>query len=259
VPLQRRHLIFGDRRLIWQCKSATWFEDVVPHALVDSYTKNITPVPYNWMNIQIPSLQALSGVVGLLNKKALAYPEDISRAFAGFQSHLQTFYEGGMLFGSPQFFFDIALFWRAGVDCRRRHRSDNFSGDIMQDNLPSWSWMGWEGDVKFPTDYEFADDSYSGYGSGFVAPVTEWYTLSSPNSIPGSLITSQWHHYRARSADEEAPPGWIRTRNNDNSKRWIRERPKDYSAFFSEHVTTQVSTVYSYIIGTRYLQSRLSF
>jgi hypothetical protein len=70
--------------------------------------------------MQIPSLQNLSDLVEVFNFKKLTYPEDISRAFAGIQSFLHKFYQGGLLFGLPESFYDIALFWLGNIDCKRR-------------------------------------------------------------------------------------------------------------------------------------------
>jgi hypothetical protein len=245
----KRRLVFGQGPLTWQCNRAAWYEDLHSHPLADAhYAKQDTWGQYRWMSMQIPSLQNLSDVIEVFNFKKLTYPEDIPRAFAGIQSFLNKFYQGGLLFGLPEFFFDIALFWLGDIDCKRRQGSRPLSDNPIENGLPSWSWMGWEGKVRFPTDCEF-ETIISIHGVGFTEPVTKWYTMESLDAEPRRRIDSQWYKYRT-SPLGDVPDGWKR---KDYSlgppiAAGFAYRPKDLQTYTYEHISETEPRIYWYTL-----------
>ncbi|KAF1990198.1 hypothetical protein K402DRAFT_401651 [Aulographum hederae CBS 113979] len=83
------------------------------------------------------------GTMGLSDKFVLTYPSDAYRAITGLLSVWSRSFRGGFVSGLPQMFFESALLWQPRSLVQRRATSPS----KPQDYLPSWSWIGWEGDI----------------------------------------------------------------------------------------------------------------
>lgn len=184
------------------CNRAGWREELRFHTEADILDAVAPELRYTsrWMNSKIPNLSNLTYLVQDFNRKVLTYPEDVLSAFSGIQSLLHRTYPGGLTFGHPEFFFDISLVWRNIGDLVRRRPSNSFTGNPSLDNLPSWSWMGWHGTTCFPRDVEFQIANSGDHG--FLEPVTEWYTMSSPSSLSRRRIQSQWLECKKLAQDD---------------------------------------------------------
>ena len=83
-------------------------------------------------------------MVNQFNVRNLTYPEDVSRAFAGIINVLtQTVIPKGFFWGLPIEYFDAALLWIPQEQLKRRLPKADGS-----EAPPSWSWMGWQGDIR---------------------------------------------------------------------------------------------------------------
>jgi hypothetical protein len=83
-------------------------------------------------------------LVSLYNRRALTYPEDIFDAFRGILLLLSRSYTGAIISGLPEMFFNSTLLWQPWFPMTRRHPKGQSKEDAV---LPSWSWMGWSGDM----------------------------------------------------------------------------------------------------------------
>ncbi|RDL35998.1 uncharacterized protein BP5553_06610 [Venustampulla echinocandica] len=239
----KRRLIFDDGPIRWNCNCAGWHEELKSHAVADIYGAVAPELWYaaRWMKTRIPNLSDLTDVVREFNQKVLTYPEDVLPAFSGIQSMLHRIYPGGLIFGHPEFFFDISLAWHNVYDVTRRRPSSNFKGDPSKNGLPSWSWMGWHGNTCFPWDLEFHTSNGDKYG--FLAPVTTWFTMASPLSLPRRRIESQWFDYKksAQGGSGRLLEGW--NRGEYEPPKWLKRRdkfrvphlPKDLPQFCYTH------------------------
>lgn len=193
----RRKLIFGRDGVSWLCTAACWREYLHMLPAMDE----ASAVDYHrldherWRRSPVPSLASLTLLVSAFNVKCLTYPEDTMRAFSGIQSSLHGIYEGGLVFGHPELFFDMSLAWRGHGSVTRRRPSSSFAGDRMQDRLPSWSWIGWHGRVQFPPDAELHAQWCD---EGWTEPVTQWHAMATPTG-PRRAIRSRWHHYKQKA------------------------------------------------------------
>lgn len=80
------------------------------------------------------------------NRRTLRVPEDALRAFSGLLAAWNRAFDGGFICGLPQMFFDDALLWQGDTAlARRRH-----SGGSLREPFfpPSWSWIGWQGQIN---------------------------------------------------------------------------------------------------------------
>ncbi|TGO36290.1 hypothetical protein BHYA_0129g00110 [Botrytis hyacinthi] len=243
----KRRLVFSKGPLTWQCNSEAWYENLMQFPEAGAhFAREDNSGQFGWMQLQLPTLQALSGLVDGFNAKLLTYPEDVSRAFAGIQSYLRRLYQGGLIFGLPEFFFDIALFWYGEVDSSRRKVSPNFSGNATQNGLPSWSWMGWNGHIRFPEDCEF--ESIKSFDLvGFTEPVTEWYIMETHESNTRRRISSQWHQYRIGVIENDV--GWVKKEYELGPPLANRfYRSKDLRSHTCSHESQSGPTLYWYTL-----------
>lgn len=209
----RRRLVFTDGLLEWECQCAHWQEHLKPDPEVDNHWAT-RPRGYETKLTPSPSMWDYTPVLAQFNTKALTIAEDAPRAFAGIQAMLHRVHPGGLLFGLSEFFFDVFLAWSSLYSDVERRGSDPTAK--FREGLPSWSWMGWQGDVDFPYDNEFRlTQPWHGHEQkvGFTEPTTEWYCATSPKSTR-RRVRSEWHEYRSTALQDSGSmvlmPAWSR-------------------------------------------------
>ncbi|CAG8949490.1 hypothetical protein HYFRA_00007720 [Hymenoscyphus fraxineus] len=202
----RRRMIFQNEGIMWECQCSSWHEDLIPHSNFQEGKENNRLDMFFYRTV--PELFTLRTPMVQYNQKLFTFPEDAVSAFQGFQSILHRTFPGGLLYGHPEFFFDITLSWYPRHNFKRRVPRTSTK------HLPSWSWLGWDGTIWFPSDVENCGDL--GLGSteleGYRSPVASWYTANSPCSIQKRRINSAWHDYRLLAQNEaaEIPSGWTK-------------------------------------------------
>ncbi|KAG4440597.1 hypothetical protein IFR05_003914 [Cadophora sp. M221] len=170
----RRKLIFQNDTVNWECHCSAWYE-----------------------NQEMP--------VSLYNERFLSFPKDVLDAFTGVTTALGPNFEGGFLSGLSQMFFDTALLWQPYQPLVRRQ------GLRTSKNIPSWSWIGWKGDLHSESwrsghDYikvSSDDPVKSSEWSGSDRKRTSWQTNS----------TVHWHYSEDRESQQY--PGWGRHHDDD--------------------------------------------
>lgn len=201
----KRRLIFTDGPLRWICAKAKLGEETQDELDRDGWTYEMTRT--YWVNDRLPSFDTLDRVISSYNTRHFTYQPDVLRAFLGIQNHLHGVFHGGLNYGHPEMFFDISLAWQAFLGVTRRSVSTGVSSE--EDNLPSWSWMGWQGEFHFTLD---AEHHSFGVNDGFTEPVAEWFTMESPSPSLSNmrLVSCRWHHYKTRFESEPSQvlDGW---------------------------------------------------
>jgi hypothetical protein len=250
----KRRLIFNDGPLRWDCSCTVWREGLRCHPIADRDSDmrwEEARFAIRWTRSRIPSLANISGLIHAFNDRCLTYPQDVLRAFAGISAMLHRTYPGGLIFGHPEFFFDISLLWTTMTSVARRHPSSRPAARGPEHgpygHIPSWSWMGWHGSLSFPCDLEL--QRTENYDQGFLEPVTQWYTMPSPQ--PGGpmmrKIESRWfEHKMLARGDGPLPPGWRRVvykppqrRKKDDLASLPRDLPR-YSCVHESGPETEV-------------------
>ncbi|KAK8108522.1 HET-domain-containing protein [Apiospora sp. TS-2023a] len=246
----KRRLIFKGGRVGWKCNCANWHESQSNHLEAGSSeaAEWYARASYGGIQGSPPSLGKLDSLVALFNQRTLGFDEDVFNAFSGLQTHLNSIFPSGLVLGHPEFFFEISLCWKAFRKLRRRRISESYAGDPLRDRLPSWSWMGWQGETYFPDDHEH-DSSPSVSGAGFTQAVTEWYAFPTPGSTTKHLIDSTWHRYREGTSIASLE-GWQREElkpllewpaNLYHIWNWLGPicMPKDLPAYVYTHVSRE--------------------
>ncbi|KAJ1326316.1 HET domain-containing protein [Microdochium nivale] len=202
----RRRLVFTDGYVEWECPRASWREyfylDLPEEQRFDPVLTSFDALSGEWMAAGLPNSTRLSELVSCFNSRVLTNEADCLSAFSGLQTALGHIYIGGLLFGLPEFFFDIYLFWDIykfdWEDTRRRaprqvDKATGNQGSAPPCFMPSWSWMGWHGLVRLPKDHELS----GGYRTeGYLEPLAEWCVMPRPKAFGQKRrIRSEWHLY----------------------------------------------------------------
>jgi hypothetical protein len=211
----RRRLVFNHGPLMWQCQCARWRETSRVNPEADSHWALMSRSRESGLDPS-PSIWEFMSLVPTFNTKSLTMQEDAARAFAGIQAMLHRVHPGGLLYGLSEFFFEIALAWSSLYDnVERRQASDPTK--VLEDGLPSWSWLGWYGRVNFPldTEFELLEPWHSHeHKVGFREPVAEWFTITSPDSTNRRKVRSEWYQYKRRTQSvsnaDGLPFAWTR-------------------------------------------------
>ncbi|KAJ3481886.1 hypothetical protein NLG97_g7711 [Lecanicillium saksenae] len=209
--LSSRRIMFLNNEAHWECQCAVWHEELIPNAEVDVY---LNPRLRTIM-AGFPDVSALSHAIGEYNCKTLTYAEDALPAISGLLTSMSRSFTGGFLFGLPEMFFAQSLGWQPGSarGLTRRVASELPREEKLRPcDLPSWSWIGWQGRVSIPDDAARINPGLGTIQESF--PIADWYCGQSPTAPPASrrLIKSAWYEQRQKwkDATNPLPPGWSR-------------------------------------------------
>ncbi|KAF2134464.1 HET-domain-containing protein [Dothidotthia symphoricarpi CBS 119687] len=223
----KRRLIFENGIIQWRCQCVHWFEDIV--AKKNSANGPLVNLNDRWLHSPIPTLDTMNSLIMSFNQKILTHPEDAFAAFAGTQTFLHRTHQFGLIFGHPEFYFDITLSWMPVYPVTKRKARKTPHSDTASYCLPSWSWIKWAGVVHLPWDSEFSVH-VTGITDidGFTDPVAEWFTMESSTAIERRPIKSAWHKHKTLAQDKTStlPDGWRRV---DSGPELEKMRVNDYS------------------------------
>ena len=147
--LARRLIVFHYQLVFWHCAQDARHEFSIDESPISKINRQMFTrmsrgvddfVSHPWPNV----VQFLSHV-NHYNRRTLRYPEDVLRAFSGLLTSWNRSFDGGFICGLPQMFFDDALLWQGNTAlARRRHSGCPGQGATFP---PSWSWVGWQGEI----------------------------------------------------------------------------------------------------------------
>jgi hypothetical protein len=143
--LSRRCLYFTAKAVYAYCSKETrYLNDRGSIVIVTNLKKGRDGEEHSTNGHPITNYEEL---VQMYTRRDLSYPEDILDAFSGVAIQQTTMYKPGaprenFVYGIPEDFFHIALFWEPQEVLQRR-RCSTAKGQYF----PSWSWIGWIGPV----------------------------------------------------------------------------------------------------------------
>lgn len=221
----KRRLVFENGLVYWECSRSRWSEEVIPdlsepqndYAFPFIHPESSPPLLFmdhaewatttgflmdydNTFTPSFPDMRCMNDIIKNYNTMLFTFPEDALPAFSGIQQVLSQIFPGGLLFGIPEFFFEIGLAWNPTSMAKRRCST---RGSRLESRLPSWSFLGWQVGAIFEDDLEFHESCCVAqeYVKGFSRPVTTWYTLDQPTSSTARKVESHWSRYRTRAQD----------------------------------------------------------
>lgn len=217
--MSQRRLIFAGSRMQWVCHCCHWHEEV---ALGSEFIRDmLDPQPEPDLILKgLPDLKSLRELMSNYNTRSFRYEEDMIPGISGLLSLFSRSFHGGFLCGLPEMFFDRALGWCASSDLRRRKPSGRPVRDQLPHslgNLPSWSWVGWEGSISDgrlePTEVIHLGNWVNHGAVEETIPITDWFTSHSAEGTDLRKICPTWYKNRdTRYKDFERPlpEGWTR-------------------------------------------------
>lgn len=131
--LSKRSIIFVPGCVIFQCREATWSEQICSESSVPTWTLEMVHSPFTSMNKN--PVRLYLEYVELYTARNLIHNMDKIAAFKGVLAMLEPLLESSFLFGLANSYFDLALLWEL----------KNTQGRNMNPRFPSWSWSGWGG------------------------------------------------------------------------------------------------------------------
>jgi hypothetical protein len=195
------------RRISWGCHRAVRYDvlgtagtaEAAPHKSLDDAGYRSSG-PITW-----PDFKDFSTEIRDYGPRFFTHDSDVVPAFAGTSSSLARVFTGGILYGLPVLFFDVALLWESQLRATRRSIDATLLESVRP---PSWSWMAWHQRAR---SLFWEDFSLGGNKGVIVSPLVQWhYTAAGGAQIK---IESEPYRYKHFAQDSEStpPPGWSRT------------------------------------------------
>ncbi|KAF2030344.1 HET-domain-containing protein [Setomelanomma holmii] len=167
-----------------------------------------------------PDFYRFARLVCLYNIRDFTFPEDALDAFDGATSVFGPSFTGGLVSGLPQMFFNAALLWQPNWKLERRACA---GPDVDHAILPSWSWVGWQGNLhseSWRSGYGYLRRNPDEYSRGFpdiwqpcswrtVSTVKWWHSATVDGHRTSIVSTSETKESPDdASIIEQLPPGW---------------------------------------------------
>jgi hypothetical protein len=208
--MSNRNLIFFKEHVFWECRKATWLEDLADIAeggypLRSSKRKDTDP--HSLQYCRWPDLHQYSNLAYRYNHRLLSFQSDGLNAFAAVLQVLSRSFPGGFLYCLPEFFFDYALMW-----------VPIFAPDKRAHDFPSWSWVSQAGDMSF-LYYQACDQILTREVPGRrrlepsveLRPLVRWYKTNAKTGEKHMIDNSYNAHQLMRhDSNGTLPPGWTR-------------------------------------------------
>ncbi|PMD33069.1 HET-domain-containing protein [Hyaloscypha variabilis F] len=209
--LSPRNLVFVRNTVYWQCRHAVWFENVsaepdgiTSEVPTSSLNENLVGEPYYALKTKPwPDITQYFELIRGYNNRNLTFESDTLRAFSAVTTAMAKSFPGGFHFGLPMFLFDLGMLW--SIHGRHSRRV----------SFPSWSWLGWTGDVSLHSGYaKFWKPNFGYYdGKAELSPLVDWYAIHGDGSY--HLIDNSYHQHQADISNSsfQLPDGWTKTWN----------------------------------------------
>ncbi|KAK0660442.1 heterokaryon incompatibility protein-domain-containing protein [Cercophora samala] len=140
--LSPRSIILVEDRIFFQCRGATWSEDIDSESTTPVWTLDMADAPLQ--TFRGNPLRQYAEYVELYTKRKLTFISDRLHAFSGIAASLAESLEASFIFGLPNAFLDWALLWESAQGGKKvsMKRSSTYY-------LPTWSWCGWNNAVTW--------------------------------------------------------------------------------------------------------------
>ncbi|KAJ9499821.1 hypothetical protein H2202_004811 [Exophiala xenobiotica] len=209
--LSRRCVIFAEKRVYFQCRSASMSQDIYAHGRGTAWSLDSIHAPLQMLKeLRVRAIWFYIKCVSMYTSRQLTKSRDILAAFNGVTTLIQQVMRAPFVFSLPSSHFDLALLWQPKGKIRPRVVKDE--GDkAFEVEFPTWAWCGWTGaHVDYETD--LLNDC--------LANVHEW------------LVNHTWICYYIRDDQGNLRPLWDKFRAEDDQSseaRWRGYRGKHTS------------------------------
>ncbi|KAF2665457.1 hypothetical protein BT63DRAFT_377498 [Microthyrium microscopicum] len=214
--LSPRKLIFNKKEAHWECQCSVFHEELIAGTEVDKYIDPRLSV----ILAGFPDIESLDHIITNYNDRNLTYDEDVVAGISGLLSVASRSFEGGFLYGIAECMFERGLCWKPywnHTNLRRRIASNRYDDSQLPSApvIPSWSWVAYQGLVRFGCEAVRINDRKS--WTSETIPITEWYTSDSLKSSSRRKIETTWFNNVSSFKDPTTPlpKGWTRHDSSD--------------------------------------------
>jgi hypothetical protein len=207
--LSSRLLVFTPRQVFWECKKATWSEELQ----LESFDPEVqVEIDHSLERFKKPRsdlspVQRYAFLLAQYTPRELTNQHDALNAVQGLLNDFRSIYPTGFFWGLPESILDTALLWNFGVyqQAPKPRRA----------MFPSWCWAGWRAVATFSVGGPF-DSGFQGQD------LTSNSSLGKPESIKdASTVRTEVAWFRIT----EAPLLWEAIQNN-----WISHAGSTFHA-----------------------------
>lgn len=195
--LSPRRLYFTPTQVFLECQHGMnkeddlldCHEDITSDAMDENMPALDFGNPYRILQADRLNLSVYERIVHEYTVRNLTYDGDILNAFQGVASVLQRnlFRNSPIAFGIPVCLLEVSLVWRPARQLHRRLRPNSQGNEAQELYFPSWSWMGWKGQVRVDATGNFSESLRS---------CVQWRAVGDPATILGQERTGR------------PPPAW---------------------------------------------------
>ncbi|ORY18829.1 heterokaryon incompatibility protein-domain-containing protein [Clohesyomyces aquaticus] len=269
LVFSKRVVFFFNDRITWECSHAVSDDTCPAQSIIrHPYQESFFPKTQGFNDFPWPDLEEYHRLVAGYNERKLTHASDAVPAFTGITSALSTSFTGGFLFGIPAQFLDVALLWQPLSILKRRKMHSTCK---KQAALPSWSWLGWQGELDlnlWASGYDYMHKkAASTRGNGplrktsiQIKSIVQWYLLDGQSKT--TRIFNSAHRYRYLKNDQNAdlPDEWRRNKESlstDENYRCTYSHPSYPNATFNYPIPTtttpleDVSTIQTSLLTCR--------
>ena len=135
----QRRLIFADGQVFFHCQRAIWREDFAAEDINMRCNLGKFHNAFAINNPDVPPTTQYAKLVREYSRRKLTYDSDAMNAIKGALRFLESTLETRCYSGLPEAYLKWTLLWASPESLIRRT------------TFPSYSWVGWKGEVRFPT------------------------------------------------------------------------------------------------------------
>ena len=151
--LSRRSIVFTDEQVFSTCQQGYFCEESkfeVPRIRLKHYYPSVHKLDIPQRTDANPGLwQLYKDLINNYILRDLTYEGDVHAALQGILDVMEKSTKTGFLWGLPLSRFELALGWETFHGAHRRTALSTFPMTSLKKQVksPSWSWMGWFGDI----------------------------------------------------------------------------------------------------------------
>lgn len=218
-----RRLVVFDGFVSWVCCEAEWSEDTdreLDFQGSSSFHLTDRVGLYNRLP-PWPDMRLWGSLVSQFNKRNLTFETDVIDAFAGVEAAMRASFPGGFLLGLPQLFFDIALLWQPERKLTKRGDHDH--------HFPSWSWVGWKGEIETQLWDACSDLPYSKrypLPEITIEPLVQFKAVHERGAVDCHVVPNSYSFHRSRPTFSR-DSGWSRHRT-DHDRHLVHHHHRYY-------------------------------
>lgn len=156
--LSRRTLVFTNEQVFWTCQQAYFCEESdfeMPRFRVKHYYPSVHKLGIHQLTETNSDLWRIyKDLIQNYMLRDITYKGDVYAACQGILEVMAKSMRTEFLWGLPISRFELALAWETFHGVNRRTALSTFPMTSLKERVtfPSWSWMGWAGDVHCRVD-----------------------------------------------------------------------------------------------------------